>query len=98
SQFTAREYTDRLEEAGIAVSRDGRGRALDNVFVERLWRSVKHEDIYIKDYELVPDLVSGLTGYFWFYDEERPHQSLGYRTPGEVYRAGTRERLRREGP
>jgi putative transposase len=88
SQFTAREYTDRLEEAGVAVSRDGRGRALDNVFVERLWRSVKYEDIYIKDYERVPELVSGLTAYFGFYDEERPHQSLGYRTPGEVYRAG----------
>jgi putative transposase len=90
SQFTSREYTSRLEEAGVAVSRDGRGRALDNVFIERLWRSIKYEDIYIKDYELVPDLVSGLTAYFWFYDEERPHQALGYRTPGEVYRAGTR--------
>jgi putative transposase len=90
SQFTARDYTDRLEEAGIKVSRDGRGRALDNVFVERLWRSVKYEDIYIKDYELVPELEAGLTAYFWFYDEERPHQSLGYRTPAEVYRFGTR--------
>jgi putative transposase len=88
SQFTAREYTDRLEEAGIAVSRDGRGRALDNVFVERLWRSVKYEDIYIKDYAQVPELESGLRAYFRFYDEERPHQSLDYRTPGEVYRAG----------
>jgi putative transposase len=88
SQFTAQEYTDRLEEAGIAVSRDGRGRALDNVFVERLWRSVKYVDIYIKDYETVPELESGLAAYFRFYDEERPHQSLGYRTPGEVYRAG----------
>jgi putative transposase len=88
SQFTAREYTSRLEEAGVAVSRDGRGRALDNVFVERLWRSVKYEDIYIKDYDHVPELESGLGSYFWFYDEERPHQSLGYRTPGEVYRAG----------
>ena len=87
SQFTARDYTGRLEEAGIAVSRDGRGRALDNVFVERLWRSVKYEDIYIKDYERVNELVTGLTAYFGFYDEERPHQSLGYRTPGEVYRA-----------
>jgi putative transposase len=88
SQFTAREYTGRLEEPGIAVSRDGRGRALDNVFVERLWRSVKYDDIYVKDYERVPDPESGLEAYFWFYDEERPHQSLGYRTPGEVYRAG----------
>ena len=98
SQFTAREYTGRLEEAGIAVSRDGRGRALDNVFVERLWRSVKYEDIYIKDYELVPELVSGLTAYFQFYDEDRPHQSLDYRTPGEVYRAGVRARLSGGGP
>ena len=70
------------------MSRDGRGRALDNVFVERLWRSVKYEDIYIKDYDRVPELESGLTAYFRFYDEERPHQSLDYRTPGEVYRAG----------
>jgi putative transposase len=90
SQFTAQEYTGRLEEAGIKVSRDGRGRALDNVFVERLWRSVKYEDIYIKNYECVPDLESGLAAYFRFYDEERPHQSLGYRTPGEVYRAEPR--------
>jgi putative transposase len=90
SQFTAQEYTGRLDEAGIAVSRDGRGRALDNVFVERLWRSVKYEDIYIKDYETVPELESGLAAYFRFYDEERPHQSLGYRTPAEVYRAGSR--------
>jgi putative transposase len=86
SQFTSREYTGRLKEAGIAVSRDGRGRALDNVFVERLWRSVKYEDIHIKDYERIPELESGLTAYFQFYDEERPHQSLDYQTPGEVYR------------
>jgi putative transposase len=98
SQFTSREYTGRLEEAGIAVSRDGRGRALDNVFIERLWRSVKYEDIYIKDYELVPELVLGLTAYFRFYDEDRPHQSLDYRTPGEVYRAGVRARLSGGGP
>jgi putative transposase len=90
SQFTSREYTGRLEGAGVAVSRDGRGRALDNVFVERLWRSVKYEDIYIKDYERVQELESGLTAYFRFYDEDRPHQSLAYRTPGEVYRAGAR--------
>src|SRR5512135_696834 len=87
-QFTSREYAGRLEEAGIAVSRDGRGRALDNVLVERRWRSVKYEDIYIKEYERVPELESGLRSYFWFYDEERPHQSLDYRTPGEVHRAG----------
>jgi len=93
AQFTSREYTGHLEEAGIAVSRDGRGRALDNVFVERLWRSVKYEDIYIKDYDRVPELVTGLTAYFRFYDEDRPHQALDYRTPGEVYRSGVRARL-----
>jgi putative transposase len=82
----------------VAVSMDGRGRALDNVFVERLWRSVKYEDIYIKDYELVPELVAGLTAYFRFYDEDRPHQSLDYRTPGEVYRAGVRGKPSGGGP
>jgi putative transposase len=98
SQFTSRDYTGRLEEAGIAVSHDGRGRALDNVFVERLWRSVKYEDIYIKDYERVPELGSGLRAYFRFYDEDRPHQSLGYQTPGEVDRAGVRGRRSGGGP
>jgi len=88
SQFTSREYTGRLETAGVAVSRDGRGQALDNVFVERLGRSVKHNDIYIRDYKLIRDLEADLTAYFLFYDEARPHQSLGYRTPGEVYRSG----------
>ena len=98
SQFTSREYTGRLEEAGIAVSRDGRGRALDNVFVERLWRSVKYEDIYIKDYDQVNELESGLTAYFRFYDEDRPHQSLDYRTPGEVHRGGIQSGLNGGGP
>ncbi len=92
-QFTAAAFTGCLERAGVAVSMDGRGRALDNVFVERLWRSVKYEDIYIKDYSDVPELESGLTAYFWFYDEERLHQSLAYMTPGEVYRAGGHERI-----
>jgi putative transposase len=85
-QFTARAYTGRLEEAGVAVSMDGRGRALDNVFVERLWRSVKYEDIYIRGYEAVPELHHGLGRYFGFYNNERLHQSLGYRTPAAVYR------------
>jgi putative transposase len=96
-QFTARAYTSRLEAAGIAVSMDGRGRALDNVFVERLWRSVKYEDIYIKDYETVPELDTGLRAYFQFYNEERLHQSLGYRAPGTVYRAETKGPLRQSG-
>ena len=86
-QFTAAAFTGRLESAGVAVSMDGRGRALDNVFVERLWRSVKYEDIYIQGYDTVPGLHRGLARYFAFYNDERPHQSLGYRTPAAVYRA-----------
>lgn len=85
SQFTSQTFTARLESAGIAISMDGRGRALDNVFVERLWRSVKYEDIYLKDYQNVADLEKGLTDYFEFYDWERWHQGLGNRFPGEVY-------------
>jgi putative transposase len=88
-QFTAAAFTGRLEAAGVAVSMDGRGRALDNVFVERLWRSVKYEDIYIQNYETVPDLQRGLGRYFGFYNDERPHQSLDYRTPAAVYRGTT---------
>ena len=85
-QFTAAAFTGRLESAGVAVSMDGRGRALDNAFVERLWRSVKYEDIYIQGYDTVPGLHRGLARYFAFYNDERPHQSLGYRTPAAVYR------------
>jgi putative transposase len=96
-QFTAAAFTGRLEAAGVAVSMDGRGRALDNVFVERLWRTVKYEDIYIRAYEAVPELHRGLGRYFGFYNDERPHQSLGYRTPAAVYRATTAGKgLRRE--
>jgi putative transposase len=85
-QFTSQAWTGRVESAGVAVSMDGRGRCLDNVFVERLWRSVKYEDIYLHGYEGVPQLRTGLGRYFPFYNEERPHQSLDYQTPGEVYR------------
>ena len=85
-QFTAEAFTGRLESAGVAVSMDGRGRALDNVFVERLWRSVKYEDIYIRGYDTVPGLHRGLARYFAFDNDERPHQSLDYRTPAAVYR------------
>jgi putative transposase len=87
-QFTAEAFTSRLLSAGVAVSMDGKGRCLDNVFVERLWRSVKYEDIYLRRYETVPQLSQGLGRYFPFYNEERPHQSLDYRKPGQVYRAG----------
>ena len=85
-QFTAQAWTSRLERAGVAVSMDGRGRCLDNVFVERLWRTVKYENIYPGCYEVVPELASGLGRYFPFYNEERPHQSLDYQMPGWVYR------------
>jgi putative transposase len=84
-QFTAQAWTGRLESVGVAVSMDGRGRCLDNVFVERLWRTVKYEDIYLRCYETVPQLQQGLGRYFPFYNEERLHQSLDYRTPAVVY-------------
>jgi putative transposase len=84
-QFTSLAFTDRLARAGIAISMDGRGRAFDNIFIERLWRSVKYEDIYLKDYATVPALDEGLTHYFHFYNHERPHQSLAYRTPAQAH-------------
>jgi len=87
-QFTAQAWTGRLESAGAAVSMDGKGRCLDNVFVERLWRTVKYEDIYLWKYEAVPELRHGLGRYFPYYNEGRPHQALDYRTPAEVYRDG----------
>lgn len=87
-QFTAQAWTGRLESAGVAVSMDGKGRCLDNVFVERLWRTVKYEDIYLWGYEDVPQLQQGLGRYFPYYNEGRPHQALDYRTPAAVYRQG----------
>ena len=84
-QFTARDFTGELEAAKIRVSMDGRGRVFDNIFVERLWRSVKYEDIYIKEYATVPALAAGLHDYFHLYNYARPHQSLAYRTPADVY-------------
>ena len=88
-QFTSEAFTGVLKLHGIAVSMDGRGRALDNIFVERLWRSVKHEDIYLKGYVTMSELQMGLTNYFEFYNTERPHQSLGNLTPIEVYQTGS---------
>jgi putative transposase len=84
-QFTAEAFTGRLQAAGVAVSMDGRGRCLDNVFVERLWRTVKYENIYLEGYDSVPGLEKGLGKYFPFYNHERLHQSLAYRTPAAVY-------------
>jgi putative transposase len=89
-QFTGRAFTGRLELAGVAISMDGKGRALDNVFVERLWRSVKYEEVYLKDYEEVADCRNGLGSYFPFYNHERPHQHLASRTPWEAYRGKAR--------
>lgn len=85
SQFTSEAFTSRLIEDRIAISMDGRGRATDNVFIERLWRSVKYEDIYLKDYANGADVNQGLTNWFDLYTHRRPHQGLGGRTPFEVY-------------
>jgi len=85
SQFTSEVFTDRLKEAGIQISMDGRGRTFDNIMIERLWRSVKYEEVYLKDYEDFIDVRKGLSAYFLFYNNERPHQSLGSRPPVEVY-------------
>jgi putative transposase len=95
-QFTSREFTGRLESAAVAISMDGRGRALDNVFVERLWRSVKYEEVYLHDYATGGECHAGLSSYLRFYCEERPHQALDYRTPAEVYwDKGVRRKKRR---
>jgi putative transposase len=88
-QFTSEAFTDRLKSHDIAISMDGRGRALDNIFVERLWRSVKHEDVYLKGYANMPELQLGLTKYFEFYNTERTHQSLNYNTPDRVYQTAS---------
>ena len=88
-QFTSEAFTSVLKAHGVAISMDGRGRALDNIFVERLWRSVKHEDVYLKGYTTMSELLIGLTEYFVLYNTERPHQSLGYDTPDQVYRTAS---------
>ncbi len=94
SQFTAHAFTSRLETRGIAISMDGRGRALDNVFVERLWRTVKYEEVYLRDYADGWEAERRLGSYFDFYRHERIHQSLDYQTPAAVYRV-KRSRRRR---
>jgi putative transposase len=85
SQFTSLAFTGRLKEAEIKISMDGRGRVFDNIFIERLWRSLKYEDIYIRDYQTVLELSAGLDRYFRFYNHERPHQALEDETPARVY-------------
>jgi putative transposase len=88
SQFTSAAFTSVLEREGIVISMDGRGRVFDNIFVERLWRNVKYEDVYLKGYAMMGELMVGLAEYFAFYNGERPHQSLGNETPDVVYRTG----------
>ena len=86
SQFTSDAFTGVLRDNSITISMDGRGRALDNIFVERLWRTVKYEEVYLKQHSNMPDLLMGLTQYFQFYNQERWHQALDYKTPDEVYK------------
>ena len=86
SQFTSPHFTGLLEAAGVQVSHDGRGRALDNIFIERLWRTVKYEEVYLKDYDTPTNARAHLSAYFDFYNQEKPHQSLSYKTPLCVYR------------
>jgi putative transposase len=88
AQFTSLAFTEPLLARGILISMDGRGRVFDNIFVERLWRSVKYEEVYLKDYRSVPEAIQGLWRYFEFYNSERLHQSLNYQTPATVYRPG----------
>lgn len=85
SQFTSDAFTGTLKEAGVTISMDGRGRALDNIFVERLWRTVKYERVYLHNYETVQEAIQDIGEYFDFYNNKRLHQSLDYQTPAEVY-------------
>jgi putative transposase len=85
SQFTSEAFTGLLERYGVRISMDGKGRYRDNLFIERLWRTVKYEEVYLKAYENSRDARMGIGDYFWFYNAERPHQALGYRTPAKVF-------------
>ncbi len=85
SQFTGESFTDLLDQRGVKISMDGKGRYSDNIFVERLWRTVKYEEVYLKAYSNGREAKDGLEAYFHFYNTQRPHQALGYRTPAEVF-------------
>ena len=95
-QFTSHVFTSRLEDRAVAISMDGRGRVFDNIFIERLWRTVKYENVYLHDYGTVPELQRGLSDYFMFYCYERRHQSLARRTPWDVYKEGLSKKQRQE--
>ena len=88
SQFTSEDFIKTLEDRGIDISMDGKGRALDNIFIERFWRSLKYENIYLNDYQTVPECRAGVKRYFRFYNTQRYHQSLDYKTPDEFYYEG----------
>jgi Transposase and inactivated derivatives len=88
SHFTSEKFTGALKARQIAISMDGRGRCMDNIWIERLWRSLKYEEVYLKDYESVTEARAGIERYFRFYNHERLHQSLGYRTPAAVHLVG----------
>jgi putative transposase len=85
SQFTSEKFTGELETRGITISMDGRGRCFDNIFIERLWRSLKYEEVYLREYASVPEARAGIGSWFRFYNQERLHQSLGYQTPAGLY-------------
>ena len=85
SQFTGDSFTDLLDQHGVRISMDGKGRYIDNIFVERLWRTVKYEEVYLKAYSNGWEAKAGIDAYFHFYNTQRPHQALGYRTPAEVF-------------
>jgi len=93
AQFTSEAFTSLLLEQGIRVSMDGKGRYRDNIFVERLWRSIKYEEVYLKAYQTVAEARTGINDYLEFYNRQRPHQALGYRTPAEVYQNGQEEKV-----
>jgi putative transposase len=92
AQFTSEKFTAELAAKEIAISMDGRGRCMDNIFIERLWRSLKYEEVYLKDYASVAEARTGIQRYFRFYNQERLHQSLDYRTPAAIYLARGRRR------
>src|ERR1017187_2076550 len=92
SQFTSDPFTGELQARKIAISMDGRGRCMDNIFIERLWRSLKYEEVYLKDYNSVMEARAGIESYFRFYNQERLHQSLNYRTPAALYTSRTANR------
>ena len=88
SQFTSDDFTGTLQRHGITISMDGKGRCMDNIFIERLWRSLKYEEVYLNAYATVAEAKAGIGAWLDFYNTERPHQSLGYRTPREIYEKG----------